>query len=370
MQKEQISLYYKDGSSDKEYHAQLAPKNDLWVVNFQYGRRFSTLKAETKTKNPLDFVEAKKIYDKLIKEKIGKGYTEGVDGAKYQNTDMSDKFSGVVPQLLNVVEESELKKLFMSPDWIMQEKHDGNRTMVKVTDDGVIGINKKGLIVSLPVSVESKCKLLPMGTIIDGELVGEKYYVFDCLEFKGVDLKNSPVLKRLSNLNKTEVESLITKTYSTPSEKEEAFATIKINRGEGVVFKKNDSKYIPGRPASGGNQLKFKFIESATVSVENHTTNARSIGMYIFDENNIKISIGKVSIPPNYSVPDVDSIIEVEYLYAYRGGALYQPVYKGVRIDQDISDCVITQLKYKQDLDVENGLISSTESKIIPPKKF
>lgn len=32
----QISLYYKDGSSDKVYHAQIEEKDGGYLVNFQY----------------------------------------------------------------------------------------------------------------------------------------------------------------------------------------------------------------------------------------------------------------------------------------------------------------------------------------------
>ena len=31
----QISLYYKDGSSDKVYHAQIEQKDNGYIVNFQ-----------------------------------------------------------------------------------------------------------------------------------------------------------------------------------------------------------------------------------------------------------------------------------------------------------------------------------------------
>jgi bifunctional non-homologous end joining protein LigD len=40
-------------------------------------------------------------------------------------------------------------------------------------------------------------------------------------------------------------------------------------------------------------------------------------------------------------------VIEVRYLYAYPNGALYQPVYQGVREDKNYDECMISQLKYK-----------------------
>ncbi|HZZ00926.1 MAG TPA: hypothetical protein VFE36_15300 [Candidatus Baltobacteraceae bacterium] len=46
-------------------------------------------------------------------------------------------------------------------------------------------------------------------------------------------------------------------------------------------------------------------------------------------------------------IPSVGDVVEIRYLYAYRGGSLYQPVYLGKRTDMDQSDCKLSQLKYK-----------------------
>jgi bifunctional non-homologous end joining protein LigD len=59
--------------------------------------------------------------------------------------------------------------------------------------------------------------------------------------------------------------------------------------------------------------------------------------------------VGNVTIPPNKDVPAVGSVIEVRYLYAYEGGSLYQPTYKGVRDDVDTEECRMNQLIYKKE---------------------
>ena len=71
-----ISLYFKEGSSDKEYHAQMVKSGKGVVVNFQYGRVGNALQSGTKTPTPVSEEEADKIYTKLVKEKMGKGYQE------------------------------------------------------------------------------------------------------------------------------------------------------------------------------------------------------------------------------------------------------------------------------------------------------
>jgi predicted DNA-binding WGR domain protein len=72
---EQTTLYFKDGSSDKVYQAAIEPQDDGFIVTFAYGRKGATLTTGTKTKSPVSLAEAKAIYDKLIVEKTGKGYT-------------------------------------------------------------------------------------------------------------------------------------------------------------------------------------------------------------------------------------------------------------------------------------------------------
>ena len=40
------SLYYREGSSDKEYHVRLEAKDDGYVVNIAYGRTWYSLSLE------------------------------------------------------------------------------------------------------------------------------------------------------------------------------------------------------------------------------------------------------------------------------------------------------------------------------------
>jgi len=62
---------------DKVYQATIEPEGGLFIVNFAFGRRGSTLGTGTKTASPVDHDTAKGIYDKLVNEKRAKGYTEG-----------------------------------------------------------------------------------------------------------------------------------------------------------------------------------------------------------------------------------------------------------------------------------------------------
>jgi len=55
MKTENITLFFRQEKSDKVYKAVLAQKDDLYIVNFAYGRRGSTLKTGTKTQTPVPY---------------------------------------------------------------------------------------------------------------------------------------------------------------------------------------------------------------------------------------------------------------------------------------------------------------------------
>jgi len=60
------------------------------------------------------------------------------------------------------------------------------------------------------------------------------------------------------------------------------------------------------------------------------------------------VPAGNVTIPANHDIPTVGAVVEVRYLYAFKeSGAIYQPVYLGVRDDTRAEECTVDQLKYK-----------------------
>ena len=348
------SLYYSDGKSDKEYHAQLEPAEGGYVVNFQYGRRGSALRSGTKTASPVNYEKAKTIYDKLVAQKMAKGYSPGEEGVTFQSTDLEARKTGVIPQLLNSISEEELFTYIENNDFILQEKFDGERRLVQLKDNNVIGINRKGLSISLPAALaDSILESGETNCVLDGEALGDRIIVFDVLEDSSGCLRDKPYSKRLTSLKRicTAIESDMIKmvaTASTTKQKQSLLSNVKKQTGEGVVVKNKTAAYKAGRPNKLGNQLKYKFVESASVIVIEISDNKRSVSMSVLDKGK-QVNVGKVTIKANQDIPKIGDILEVQYLYAYKGGSLFQPVCLGVRTDLDINDCVITQLKYKPD---------------------
>src|SRR5207248_3300549 len=145
-----------------------------FCVNFAYGRRGATLQTGTKTTSPVGYDQAKKIFDKLVKEKTAKGYTPGESGTPYLNTDKEHRSAGVQPQLLNPIDECNLESLINSDEWVMQEKFDGKRVLIRKEGDEVAGINRQGLIIGLPKPiVDAVLELDTISCLLDGECVGD-----------------------------------------------------------------------------------------------------------------------------------------------------------------------------------------------------
>jgi bifunctional non-homologous end joining protein LigD len=346
-----ISLYYKDGKSDKVYHTQIEQEGVGFIVNFQYGRRGATLTGGTKTKEPVNLDVAERAFESLVKEKMGKGYTVGEDGAIFTTEDLGDRVTGIFPQLLNEVEEEDLEEYFLNPNWLMQEKYDGRRLLIKKSSAENIAINKKGLAIFIVKEVMDLIKSVPVDIVVDGEIIGNRYYIFDILEYNGIDLRSKSVQERYDILkNIEEIKDYVVASYVTEEGKRDLFKRLKEDGKEGVVFKEIHSTYIPGRPSSGGNQIKFKFWKSATVVVDSIHKTKRSVGVAVYRQNE-KVLIGNVTISTKYNIPSINEIVEVVYLYCTQGDSLYQSKYKGIRDDQVLSDCLYSQLKFKATVD-------------------
>lgn len=357
-----ISLYYSEGRSDKEYHAELVEVAGGNVVNFRYGRRGGALTVGTKTSSPVDFARAKKIFDQLVKEKTAKGYTPDVSGVAYQGAENAGLKTDFTPQLLNTISEDEAVRLIEDDRWAAQEKMDGERRAAHAVVGGVTGINRKGLSVPLPTSLADELQTIEAasGTIrVDGEIIGDILYVFDLHVHQGISLcQRQGWLARMRQaaLSLANCRQIKPVPFAvTTEEKRALWERVKAAHGEGVVFKRIDSLVTEGRPNIGGDWLKFKFTESASCCVTAVNPGKRSVKIGLLDSSKrpdvlngpMIIPVGNVTIPPNHAIPVAGDIVEVEYLYAYQGGSIYQPVYRGKRMDLDVGACTTAQLKFK-----------------------
>ncbi|MGB6221553.1 WGR domain-containing protein [Haloferula sp.] len=348
----QTNLYYRQGNSDKVYQASIEPKADGHIVTFAYGRRGQTLTTGTKTQTPVSLEKAQSIHAKLVASKLAKGYTPAEDGTPYQQTGNEGRDSGIRCQLLNPVDEDQLPRLITGTTHCLQQKHDGRRLMVRKQGDEIIGINRRGLIVAIPDTIREAIEYIPFDVLIDGEAVGDTLHAFDLLEVKGNDLRQRRYIDRFSGLIMVIPPNLPAlcwiATPLDPDDKRATYEELLAEGAEGVVFKDINAPYTPGRPNSGGPQLKFKFVESASFIVAGRNGTKRSVGLELVTAEGNRVPAGNVTIPANHEVPEKGEVIEARYMYAFReSGAIYQPVYLGARDDIPAEDCTVEQLKFK-----------------------
>ena len=355
---EQTTLYFKQGGSDKVYRAAIEPNNGGYVVNFAYGRRGATMQTGTKTPVAVNLESARAIYAKLVQEKTSKGYTAGEVGTPYQHTDREETNTGILPQLLNPIEEPDVAQLINDPAYCAQEKFDGKRILIQKEGAAINGINRKGLLCGIPSVLVNEVRDIPGDCIIDGECIGEIFWAFDVLMLHGNDVRHQPYKDRLFMLTQIVSREFgfikLADTAFTTADKMALMERMKREQREGVVFKSIDAAYTAGRPNSGGPQLKHKFYATASFIVW-QVNKRRSVSLALwgiskatFTPTPVQVTVGNVTIPPNHTIPKVGAVIEVRYLYAFKeSGIIYQPVYLGQRTDIEPEQCRVEQLKYK-----------------------
>lgn len=355
MEEKNIALYYIGGGSDKVYNVALVNNPGGWGVNFSYGRRGTSLNAGTKTASSVSYSKALEIYDKLVASKRKKGYEidELKSSAATKISVVEEKETiDVLPQLLNAITLEQAEKLINDDNWMMQEKEDGRRRLIAKSKDKIVGANRKGEIVGIETAFKTAVGTIPYDDCtLDGEDLGSEIVLFD------VVLHNLPcharyeILKNLFEQGDLTSVFRLSKAAFTTEEKRELFDKVKAEGGEGLVFKRKDSPYVPGRPKSGGDQLKFKFTETCTCMVIEKNIGKKSIKLGLFEkpDSTSLTYVGNATVYANIVTPEAGDLVEIQYLYAYKGGSLYQPVLLGVRDDLSPADCQMSQLKYKKE---------------------
>src|SRR6266436_7791806 len=190
MNNETISLAFNDlaqgGSSDKVYHLDLIGYHEGFTVTAQYGRRGSALATQTKA-HLLPYEKAKKMFDKIKREKLAKGYIEEGTAPAPQVAPSGEPVDVKPPELLEEITNGQGPLRYLTdPNYWMQDKSDGvSRGVIKQKGE-IFGLNKLGKVVPLPAElVEELAKIKLESFQIDAELVGSKLICRDLLVANG-----------------------------------------------------------------------------------------------------------------------------------------------------------------------------------------
>jgi bifunctional non-homologous end joining protein LigD len=359
----QASLSFKEGGSDKVYYAQVSPEGGGFSVTFSYGRRGSALQHGTKTSGPVAEAEAVKIFDKLVKEKTGKGYRPVAGEASSPQVEAlvaAKVDTGLRSQLPIEAEEGEAKRLLGDGLYLLQEKMDGHHKISKKVGDKITTANKKGQEVPTSSDLASALRSLKDDFVIDYEQIGDAFHVFDLLSLGHKDLRPVAYESRyraletlLSPLPSGSPVKLVRTAFST-SEKRVLWDAIQAAKGEGVIFKVRSRPFSPGKEKDRA-MLKFKFYATLSAIVDGATKGKRSISVSLVAAGSAeRVPVGKCTVPANHEIPAEGAVVEIRYLYAYMGGSLFQPTYLGQRDDVDHQECSTQQLKFKPEGDGED----------------
>ena len=126
MQPERAELYFQQGSSDKVYHLHLEGAQDQWAVQRSGG---GAVQSDLKVSGT-SYEEAKRVYDRILREKTGKGYQFAQASANGNEAiavglPATKEHSGHTPELLTPIEEPEALLLAQDASWWFQQKFDG-----------------------------------------------------------------------------------------------------------------------------------------------------------------------------------------------------------------------------------------------------
>lgn len=356
MSERNITLYCREGGSDKVYRVELLQRDGGWVVNGWNGGRGKALKMQPKTDAPVSLAEANKVYDDLVKAKQKKGYDEGEDGQAYSAGEFAGRASGHRPQLPTAVNAQQAAQLMQDDEWGLQEKMNGERRPVIVEGSGAVrGVNKLGLFVPVPSHwTRAFAGVAELGgCVLEGEQIGDELHVFDVLAIYGVVLRDEPLHARMLELDRlmahhgASLGSVIkpVRLVTGTEAKKAAAAEIEAANGEGFVLKHLASPYDAGRSLAA---YKHKFNESSTCIALGRNAGKRSVGLALLDAAGVLVDVGNVTVPANHEMPDPLELVEVQYLYFNPGGAFEQPVYLGKRGDVAREECnfgQVTRLK-------------------------
>lgn len=181
-------------------------------------------------------------------------------------------------------------------------------------------------------------------------------YVFDLLKLGGDDTTGWPLARRRSALEELAAEWPQQVSLTPHCADVRPLWEMVVERGlEGVIAKKHDSRYRPGRSREW---VKIKATQSLSCLVggvewaPDEPTQPRSLQLFLVDPAGDLVPVGKASagVGPALRPALLNGlnhpplIVEVEYSQITSAGVLRHPVVRAVRSDIDVLDCSTDQL--------------------------
>jgi bifunctional non-homologous end joining protein LigD len=264
----------------------------------------------------------------------------------------------IAPQLAQEAVLSSLTHYIVDDDKVEEQKLDGHRVLLVSPggDAEPIALTRNGQPYTRGLPRKIREWRFPEGNgygemILDGELVGDTYWVFDMPKSAGND-ESSPLSVRRFMLE--QVLEFLTRgcdairlvpQAKTTEEKRALAAKAIANNFEGLIVKDKRAPYRMG--ARTEEWLKFKFVTTAdcfVMAVRDDGKESIKLGMAQPFGNSGQyeiVEVGRASLIGKEKRGEiaVGDVVEVRYLYCGAGGRLYQPTILRKRTDKPMHEC-------------------------------
>jgi bifunctional non-homologous end joining protein LigD len=263
----------------------------------------------------------------------------------------------IYPQLAKSCEVTTLEHFINDDKWVMEQKLDGHRLFLMSPGANMppATMTRNGMPYSKRIPQEVLDFRFPEHDaagewVLDGELVGGTFWVFDLPRWPGDTNSNLALFQRRAALETLlgtmKAPFRIVPQAKTKDQKITLAHTALKHGYEGLLLKRADSTY---RSAGRTDEwLKLKFVDTADVVVTGVRVDGKESVDYAVWENGDLKPIGRASLigkEKNGTIA-VGDVIEVRYLYVGADGRLYQPTILRKRNDKLPIECTGDQLRH------------------------
>ena len=258
----------------------------------------------------------------------------------------------IAPMLTTAGEVTSLEEFIFDDKWLMEQKLDGHRVILHSLNQGKppTAITRGGTpyTKSLPFPV-ARARFPKGEWILDGELVGGTYWVFDILAAAGQDLlKETQAVRRLwleHGLATFKHPFKIVPQADTHWHKTRLAERSLDENFEGLVLKRIDAKYQYN--VRSHLWVKIKYTHTADVVVMDLRDDGKqSVKLGVFAGGELH-EVGRASLLGKEKTHRITKgdVLEVRYLNVGNGQRLVQPTILRVRNDKTPQECTTEQLK-------------------------
>jgi ATP-dependent DNA ligase len=260
----------------------------------------------------------------------------------------------VKAELLTDGHPDAVERYILDPNWVFQEKHNGDRRLVEkqglsVVDYNRNGVNGKGLSPAIIDALRKHPLPLMVG---DAEYVPatDQLFVFDALAFGDEMVIGKPYSYREASYHSQfdgfNYHIVPVASARTPEAKRALIAHLRSIRAEGFVAKDLRAIYRPG----GRFNLRFKFWKTLDAVVIGDSKERDDKGMLkdsvrvgLFDSKGILHDICGATKKAQYVLRPGD-VVELKYLYGTGTLDVVQPSILNQRFDKAPQECLLDQI--------------------------